>query len=123
MADPTSIKPLGVRTPPGQQDAREQYHEQTMRQMGKPKTVVSIQKMDTYVIQFFDAKGEAHTALLHHTGDQLLMHKADEAWAKDLRTVMPWVEEQAKKLVPAFAANDIKADTGVDIMEEDDGGN
>lgn len=120
MPDITSIKPLGVAIPKGQQQAREAMSNQAARPVGKANTVVDVKKLQTYVVHYFDAKGEMQRALVHQAGDQLLVHKADAQWVKELRTVNEKLGEQVLALIPAaLSEKPVTAAPDVDVLMDD----
>jgi DNA-directed RNA polymerase subunit F len=122
MADVTSIKPLGVGIPKGQQRAQDLMDQQSARPVGKPNTVVEVKKIVTHVVQYFDAKGELKRSLIHEVGEQLMTHKSDSAWVEGLRTINPKMEAQVRKLLAtAEVSTPIKAEPEVDVLMDDPG--
>ena len=63
------------------------------REVGTPKTVAGICKIEHFLVKYFDDQGDGHVNVFMRIGDKLQGHPAGEEWTNEVRPVLPWLEQ------------------------------
>lgn len=92
-------RPAGVSVPQSQNQVAGQQETR-----GQPRTLMSIQKLETFGIQYADNTGAVHTALAHKMGDAVYVHPSDEQWASTIRSASGWLAQAVRDKIAEHAA-------------------
>lgn len=92
------------------------------RVYGEPKTLVHIQPLQMFALEYFGDKGEKITTVAFKLGDQLFLDPQGEAWASRLRPIdkNTWLYKQAEAKFNEFAARTqvkVSKEDAVDVVE------
>jgi hypothetical protein len=67
--------------------------EQSQPGRGKPKSLIDVAVMEHIAVAFCDDAGRQHNVVLAKVGKEYYMAPNSEAWAAELRPVLPWLQD------------------------------
>lgn len=72
-----------------------------VKETGHPQTVVSIVRMEHFLVKFFDTEGDAHVDVLLRVGDDFYASPFGEEWCAKLGPAMSWLSKDIRSRIMA----------------------